>query len=234
MSLAYRFALALAALLAATSARAVPTLQLDILGGTYDSATQTIIAPSASFTLYAYLQPETRSALTDRYFLSMALLPSTSIAGNYGSFTINGSPVNVTSGMDYGTPPLESILGGAATDPGDLSPHGIFPTYFYEKPFQFSPFNISGLYNTQTQTGIGPQAGSGMYYAAFNMNTAGITGYGLHFDLYNEKILTNGDIDVNQFAPFSHDAQVNVPEPNNLALLGLALLGFALARRRSK
>ena len=42
-------------LLTASKGLAVPTLQLDIAGGTYDSTTGTIVATSNIITLYAYL-----------------------------------------------------------------------------------------------------------------------------------------------------------------------------------
>ncbi|MBI3372764.1 MAG: choice-of-anchor N protein [Betaproteobacteria bacterium] len=84
-----------------------------------------------------------------------------------------------------------------------------------------------------------------MYYERFDFNLGGLAaGYGLHFDLYNEiisvcgkaKNCTNGDVDVNRFAPFSHDAQgmvARVPEPEPYAMLlaSLGLMGFAVRRR---
>jgi len=228
-------------MLIATPARAVPVLQLDIYGGTYDTSTETVMASSNSFSLYAYGLSTGSNAisLTDSFFLSMALVPMTSLAGNYGSFTINGITVNVTGDMTYGNPPLETILGGAEHDGGDLGPHSIFPTYFAEQMFTFSAGNQSGVYNTQDDAGLGPQAGTGMYYKKFDFDISGLAaGYGLHFDLYNEKIKSSGDIDINKFAPFSHDAgamvMTPIPEPETYAMLiaGLGLLGFVARRRR--
>lgn len=226
--------------LASTPARAVPQLQLDILGGTYDAATGTIFAGSDSFSLYAY-----SLSLPGNFFLSMALVPAVS-AGNYGSFSVNGSTINVTGDMTFGTPPLETILGDAAKDPGDLPSHGIFPTYFAEQMFSFSAADQSGIYNTQDNAGAGPQAGTGMYFARFDFDLSGLAaGFGLHFDLYDESLVSScksrnctvGDIDVNKFAPFSHDAQAMVtavPEPETYAMLlaGLALMAFVSRRRR--
>lgn len=255
MNMKKKFALApiVAALMVFGSpAQAVPALQLDIAGGTYDTATQTIMASGNSFSLYAYGLASGSGAvsLTEKFYISMSLVPATSTSGSFGSFTVNGTTINATSGMTYGTAPIETLSSLQGFDSGDLAQHGIFPTYFAEKQFTFSTptTNQSGIYNTQDHAGWGPQAGTGMYYEKFDFNIAGLaSGLGLHFDLYNETIsicgkaknCTSGDVDVNKFAPFSHDAQgmvtTPIPEPETYAMLlaGLGLMGF-VARRRSK
>lgn len=239
----------LAVALAATSAHAIPTLQLDIAGGTYDTATQTIVAPGNAFALYAYglsTGPQAIS-LAGKFFISMAVVPSTTTPGSYGSFLINGNTVNVTADMTAGGPPLES---SGIFDSGDLAQHGVFPTYFAEQGFFFSSANQSAQYNTQDSAGSGLQAGTGMYYKQFNIDISGLApGLGIHFDLYNEALITKCknktctslDIDINQFAPFSHDAEgmvaaIPVPEPEIYSMLfaGLGLLAFIGRRRKQK
>ena len=223
-------------------ANAVPTLQLDIAGGSYDLATQTIMASGNTFSVYAYGMATGPKAvsISDNFFLSMALVPPTATVSNYGSFTVNGTTINVTADMTYGTPPLETVLGGAGTDPGDLASHSIFPTFFAERMFQFSSGTQSGVYNTQNFAGSGPQAGTGLYYKKFDFDISGLLpGYGIHFDLYNEKLLTGGDIDINKFAPFSHDAEAivtTIPEPEIYAMLaaGLGLMGWVARRRKQQ
>lgn len=248
------FALVAGIGLTATSltARAIPLLQLDIAGGTYDSSTETTITSADAFSLYAYITPShscdascTASLLNTQYFVSVALAPQTSMSGNYGSFSYNSGSgstiVNATSDMTYGRPPLEGALG--TSDPGDLAPHGIYSTYFYEIPFYFALSNSASVVNVQDHAGLGPDtSGTGMYYAAFDFDKGALAdGFELHFDLYNE-LMRSGDIDINNFAPFSHDAATTtkitkVPEPAAVALFGIGLVGLGFVtrlRRRTK
>jgi len=229
----------------AGTANAIPTLQLGITGGTYDWSTQTVVSTSPSFSLYAYLLPDAGNTTTDKYYLSMALTPQVSTSANLGSFTYNGNTVNATTDMTYGTPPIDAF--SSSYDPGDLAKHGVFPTYFKEVEFSFGS-NQSGAFNTQDHPTWGPQAGSGMYYNLFSIDTTNLAdGYAIHFDLYNTKLCPNStgqcayttDTDITQFAPFSHDAQSMgsvspVPEPQTYAMLlvGLGLIGFTTRRRK--
>ncbi len=224
-------------------AHAIPTLQLGINGGSYDSSTQTIFSPGSSFALYAFLIPNSSNTIGDTYYLSMAVTPQVSAAASLGSFTYNGNTVNVTSDMTYGTPPIDAY--SAAYDPGDLAKHSIFPTYFKEVGFSFSG-SQSARFNTQDQPSSGPQSGSGMYYKLFNIDTSNLgSGYEIHFDLYNTKLCTKDkgscagttDTDITQFAPFSHDAQsftTPIPEPEIYVMmgLGLGLIGWVGRRRK--
>jgi hypothetical protein len=234
-------------------AMAIPSLQLDIQGGIYDPTTQTIVGTSDSFSLYAYLIPDAGAPLSEPYYISAAIVPQTGPApATLGSFTFNGSPVVVTGTMSYGNPPID--VAETIHDGGDLSPHGIFETYFKEFQFSFTSTNRATAYNTQDTPGVGPtpDPSGPMYFAAFPVDVSGLTpGYAVHFDLYNETFrqrikctgppnnqqctVLDADIDVNSFAPFSHDAESGkqrVPEPLSLVLLGAGVLTAGLFARR--
>ena len=213
------------------AAHAVPTLQLDIFGGTYDPITETIVTDSDTFTVYAYATPGNVSEaeiLAETYYLSIALTPATSQPADLGSFVVDSTTVHVTDDMLFGTPPFEANM---AFDAQDLAKHGIFPTYFTELQFTFDGNDVSGIYNTQDDSGSGPKAGMGMLFAAFEFDKSDLSNdVELHMDLYNTKVRSNGDIDRDDFAPFSHDAgTAPVPEPSAALLFGLG--GLAVGRR---
>ena len=227
-------------LLMAAKAEAYPILQLDIIGGHYDAATQTIVSTGPDLTLVAVLTPQNNEDiapyLNDTYYISAAVSPSHGPEDtNLGSFTWNGTNYDVTEDMTYGTPPLE--IGEADRDPGDLSYHSVFPTFFSEFAFQFSPDNRTVSYNSADNPGgLTPTSATTnvSYFATFNITTALIGTNVLHFDLYNSYLVAcrrnqvcSPDEDVNLFAPYSHDAQSNVaqvPEPQSLLVMSMGLL----------
>jgi len=150
----------------ATSAQAIPALQLGITGGTYDSTTQTTVASGSIFTLSAYLTPkqnatsaEIDALLADTYYISMAVVPKTGPTdATLGSFTVGATTVNVTSDMTYGTPPLETVM-TQLSDPGDLAPHSIYETFYKQLAFQFNSGAQTAPFDVQTSVGAGPSRG---------------------------------------------------------------------------
>jgi hypothetical protein len=224
------------------SAFAIPRLQLDIGGGYYDPVTETIMSPPGdSFTVYALLNPGTNpttaelsALLSETYYLSVAITPKMEKTGeDLGEFSINGDVIDVTSGMTYGSPPIENLEGH---DGHDLGKHDIYETYFYEHAFNFNPDNTTTPYNTQLNPGgfSGQVDGELFFYAAFNIDISGLDPeHAVHSDLYNTAVRDGLDVDVDDFAPFSHDAQGGpIPEPSTFLLLGSGLIILRKFRRK--
>ncbi len=226
-----------------STAMAVPDLQLDILGGVYNNATETIDATDDQFTLYALAKNSVVNIPSAKFYIAAAVTPKVGPApANLGSIEIDGVTYNVTSDMLYGTPPQ---------DPGNLPPHGIYETYYLEVPvnFQLNAAHSSGIYNTQDDPGQGPiVGGTGLYFDEFDIDTSNLTdGVAIHFDFYYT-YKKNGQTKLGGFAPFSHDAQslsdhtpdeppppqpqVAMPEPVSFVLAMMGLSSLALRRHR--
>ncbi len=231
-----------------SKSHALPALQLDIDGGTYDSDTQTIVSDGQFFTLYAFLNINKFNDISDTFYLSAGVAPAVDEPGaDLGSFSINGTNVNVTADMVYGVPPLEAIIENQDWDFGDLGEHEIYPTYFFEYAFTFDQANETNLYDTRLRAISGDpidltlNPDGGLYFAAFTIDARLLDpNYVVHFDLYNSKIRSStGDRDLSQFAYFTYDAESGngsskVPEPGTILLLGSGLVGVYFSGRIRK
>jgi hypothetical protein len=238
-------ALALTAFLVATTSFAVPSLQLGFWDpvaqqyvGTYDPVTQTTIAPGQQFMLRALLNgPDT--LLGSDYYISAALLTNDNnsppdVAQDLGSFNFAGTDVIVTADMFFGIPPANAV-----SDSKTLPTHSVFPTFYREFVFQFGSATTPAIdMETLQLTGGDP-----LYFADFGVDISNLTqGYAIHFDLYNERFHDAteknpiGYYEVDDFAPFSHDAQGNtlVPEPSTWALMGFGATCLLAATARNR
>jgi hypothetical protein len=221
------------------SVKALPTLQLDIQNGVYDSASQTIVNTSNPFNLWALLDTtKLNSSSPTTYYISAAITPKvgpTVAPGQFGSFAINGTTYTdgVGNHMVYGTPPVSELY-------PDLPGHAIYPTYYAEILFSFDPTHKALAYDTALNPGGLITSSSGtLLYNTFNIDVSGLgAGYELHLDLYDEWVKTGKKTSYqDDFAPFSHDAEghpINsVPDGGStLALMGLAFVAIGLIRRK--
>lgn len=244
-------------------AQAAPILQLDILGGTYDGASRTIVASDSAFTLVALFTPDAgmlpnlATYLNEVFYISAAASPAVAQPGqDLGSFSFTGDSVigqqpttsaggvvQVTGDMTYGTPPAEGMASYLQPfDPGDLVTQPLYPTYFTEFAFRFSPLSQIATYDSRTDRYSALPVGTGTYAAMFTVNVSDLAWTNqIHFDLYATRMRecsasgTCTDEDIKLAAPFDHDAQsAPIPEPASLLLLSAGLLGTSAATRRSR
>ncbi len=199
---------------------AIPTLQLDIPSGSYDPTTQTTFSTGSHFDLVALLNGPLDPSRT--YYISAAIEPM--VAQNdpppNGSFQL-GSTVYSVANLTFGTPPANAAK--------TLPTHGEFPTYFAEYAFNFDPNSTVPAYDVQD----GTTAAGTLFAYNLSVDTSPLlAGYSLHFDLYDIKTNSDGSVEIDEFAPFSHDAQSGTNTssvPDNGAtwlLLAVALGGL--------
>jgi hypothetical protein len=225
---------ALLALLTA-NVHAFPSLQLDIIGGTYSVAeSETILSEGDSGTLVAYGQNDNGSGDTintdNNFFVSVSLFKYDNNEGDdialltdFGSF-------------EFGTTTYQNgdLVFGTAHPGAELPNHGVFPTLYTEVAFVFDEGQTRDAIDTQSVTGSDPLLNldplGGLYFVTFGFDASGLNdNFGLHFDLYE---ISSADGTLVSKAPFSHDAQTNVPEPAPLALMGMGLLAVFLSSKR--
>jgi len=221
-----QIALFLAGGILSTAASAVPVLQLGpdtATGGTYDASSQTWLfdATSSSFSFDAY------NLNGGTAYLVFAAVPELT-ADVFDISVSDDSGVISLFDSGYGTPPFE--------DPNSLAPHGIYDTWseIYE-------INFDGPLVTVFDTQPGETGSAAGYSENILVNILGADANltGLHIDLFTtDWDATNTKKIVTDFAPFSHDAQVQnvqvVPVPAAMWLFGSGLIGLAgFARKRT-
>jgi hypothetical protein len=232
--------------LACVTSQASPELQLGITDGSYDSGSSDVITTDDIFTLNSYGKETGGNAVSlgMNYFVSIAILAEEGLnPANFGSFLF-GANTYTLSDMVFGNPPLETNQGHEG---GDLSPHGIYDTWFLQYAFQFSNSSKTSEVNTENTPAFDPltNAGTDYFFKSFTVNTQGLfAGYNLHFDLFTTAINNKtGDTTISSNAPFSYEASTaysssafdvdisSVPEPSTIAIFGSALAGLYFSRR---
>jgi hypothetical protein len=219
---------------------ALPELQLGPGSGSwsYDLVTGTWQGSGNPLELAAYANANTVDGGTGAYawdsqsnttrtaYLVISALPETTLNEPPSLFdvtVVNDAVALSLYGSGNGAPPL--------SDPNELAPHGIFPTYFeiYEFAFDGSLGTIGNVQPGQTCSGS-CQGYTELFGISIDSMAASVTG--LHFDLFT--IEGDGQLndtsEVYRNAPFTHDAET-LPEPSAAVLL-IGCAGFAWVGRR--
>ena len=248
--------LALLGLLASSTASALPMLQIDVLGGSYDPVSEDVYGSESLFTLNAYGKVGAVDTSAHHY-LSAAITPMAGTGADIGSFSVDGTTYD-SSDMRYGTPPIENFEAIQGHDSNDLGKHGIFDTLFLELVFKWDATQTRNGVNVEDNPGTDPltNAGNALFWNSWAFDASGLAdGVGLHFDLYTVSLKNCGnslkrdfggtlpsscvDIDVDDKAPFSHDATFRpgddpdhpLPEPSMWLVLMAGLMGLWIAGR---
>lgn len=129
--------------LAYMTAEASPILQLGITNGGYDADAGDVVTTENIFSLNAFGKSGKNGVnLDDFYFISIAILADEELnPADFGTFNFAGTSFTAKD-MVFGNPPFESNQG---FEGGDLSPHGIFDTWFLQYAFQFSSSNLTSV-----------------------------------------------------------------------------------------
>lgn len=229
-------------MLAPSKAEAVPKLQLDIVGGSYDQVTESIIENASAATIVALATPSGNynsvDLLSSTHFLSVAALKENGDAVSLGD--LSGALIDINgvtfTDQDFwvGTPPPGS-------SGRTLGSHGVYDTAFIELMFAFEAGSTTSTYNSEDAAGASTlfDGGIGTFFKTMEVSISQLTaGINLHFDLYTTENSERGGTNLDLFAPFSHDAElrptiITVPEPGSLFVFALALLAIARLRIRA-
>jgi len=212
-------------------AYAVPPLQLFISGATYDWNEQSWIVTGNSFDLYVV------SARNAKHDVMVSLALASTDQPSDATINFAGNDIG-SSDWRFGYAPIDNAYwrwnGGE-----DLPRHGIYPTWFTEintgnyglssNVGDVQPDVYGNFWNPATGSGSAPADGE---VKMFHVETGGVYSY-VHFDAYT----LNPDGSIDQFAPFSHDAEDipgEIPEPGTMALMGTGLFGMAIAGLRRR
>lgn len=231
----------LALSLVPTTGFAIPLLQLYIEGATYDTDTQTWVTNSSNFKLWVIANVNgpggTGGLGIDDVRLSAAFLTSES-----GSISLTAATTLLKP--DPSPPVAPTIMAGLGADGTrpQMSDLSLLPSHgIYGSGTSFKQYSLGDMLAMDSPiadfNGSSGFPAPGDFFAnagQINVYDVTVTGYSqVHFDAFNHVV---GTTDA-KFAPFSHDAGGQVPEPGTLLMLGAGLTtaaGIRFKRNRKR
>ncbi len=190
-------------------AEALPPLQLDILGGKYNSDEGSVYTSQENFSLSAYclLDNNGQDGCDLDHYISVSVIPKGTTSADFGSFEVNGTSYSYDD-LTYGEHPLD-----------DEKNNSVY-SLFLEQEFQFDTDMKRKGINVAEDTGtimdsLNINSEFELAYEVFDIDTSQLKqGFELHFDLY--KKMNNGDdIFAGDFAKFFRNPAANKPPTTN-------------------
>lgn len=223
------------------SAFAVPTLQLYIEGGQYNTDMETWVTESSNFILWVLGDVKSYGTIYDVKIAaaydsnetgSITFTPTTATAGILpvpGDSSIPSVPQFLTSGVD------NAPLMGNGTP---LPSHDVYGPGTSWESYLLGNFNLKDSPIGDFTEGGCPDSGEYPSRGQINAYMVNVTGYTtVHFDAFDHIVLGRNKAKY-KFAPFSHDGEADidepsvepVPEPGTWFMLCSGLIGLAALR----
>lgn len=221
-----KFSIAAILLVFASSASAIPLLQMYIEGATYDSTSETWVTNSTSFDIWVIANtngPGSKGAIYD------VTLVATAVEGSLSDMTITGSSTSLVADPSIAPAPIADVSGIGAHH--TLAPHGVFTGSNAWQDFLLGDMLLSDspLGNASPPEMFPDLIGGVANSAQINVYQVELANEytSIHFDGFGYY----GTRNKFTFAPFSHDAEtLAISEPIGLALMLLGFISIALTR----
>ncbi len=224
--------LSLAAILLAfaSSASAIPLLQIYIEGATYDSVSETWVTNSSSFDLWVIANtngPGSKGRLYD------VTLVATALEGSLSDMTITGSSTSLVTDPSVASDPVADVTGIGAHH--SLAPHSIFTGSNVWQDFLLGDMMLadSPIGNASPPEMFPDLIGGVPNSAQINVYQVELAGEftSIHFDGFG--YYYNAAKNKFTFAPFSHDGEaIPITEPVGLMLILLGFISIVFGRSK--